>query len=344
MQPAPYHAVPEEKRNINGFRILPSGALVTDTPPFDRLFEEGTGNGLYALAVSNWETVPDPGAFFIKNMARQALTRMAHAAAERPDEVDAVLDHLLASATEKAFLAEQFPPVPGAEYATPDIIAGWFEDLRKAIAKEIRARGITPAEWLNGLGAPWNQIGKVFFHLAENRDDATGSRPFAFMATFAHQSAADNQVRHLPLATALKLHEGNYTALLALLQPLKEAARESPLLKRLLDTGKIYTPMAWSAPVGQASTSASSRSRLTGSLSSLSVHRPQTMQRWRMRTISGSGDWLSGLWHQAQARGHPFMKTVLLTPGPSWREKRWMLKTSPLRMLMAPMAGGRNSR
>ena len=60
MQPDPYHAVPEEKRNINGFRILPSGALVTDTPPFDRLFEEGTGNGLYALAVSNWETVPDP--------------------------------------------------------------------------------------------------------------------------------------------------------------------------------------------------------------------------------------------------------------------------------------------
>lgn len=248
MQPDPYHAVPEEKRNINGFRILPSGALVTNTPPFDRLFEEGTGNGLYALAVSNWETVPDPGAFFIKNMARQALTRMAHAAAERPDEVDTVLDHLLASATEKAFLAEQFPPVPGAEYATPDIIAGWFEDLRKAIAKEIRVRGITPAEWLNSLGAPWNQIGKVFFHLAENRDDATGSRPFAFMATFAHQSAADNQVRHLPLATALKLHEGNYTALLALLQPLKEAARESPLLKRLLDNGKIYTPMAWSAP------------------------------------------------------------------------------------------------
>ena len=42
MQPDPYHAVPEEKRNTNGFRILPSGALVTDTPPFDHLFEEGT--------------------------------------------------------------------------------------------------------------------------------------------------------------------------------------------------------------------------------------------------------------------------------------------------------------
>ncbi|WP_300776965.1 hypothetical protein, partial [uncultured Akkermansia sp.] len=134
MQPDPYDTVPEEKRNINGFRILPSGAPVTDTPPLDRLFEEGTGNGLYALAVSNWETAPNPGAFFIKNMARQALTRMAHAAAERPDEVDTVLDHLLASAAEKASLAEQFPPIPGAEYATPAIIAGWLEDLRKVIA------------------------------------------------------------------------------------------------------------------------------------------------------------------------------------------------------------------
>jgi len=248
MQPDTHHAEPEEERNSKGFRILPSGIPMMDTPPFNRLFEEGAGNGLYALAVSDWESAPDPGAFFIKNMARQALTRMAHAAAERPDEVDTVLDHLLAPPAGKTALAEQFPPVQGAEYVTPGVIAGWLEDFRKLVKKEIRTRGITPAAWLNGLGAPWNQIGKVFFHLAENRDDSTGSRPFAFMATFAHQSATDNQVRHLPLATALKLHEGNYTALLAVLQPLKEAAQESPLLKRLLDNGKIYAPLAWSAP------------------------------------------------------------------------------------------------
>lgn len=248
MQPDPHHAAPEEERNFSGFRILPSGAPVTDVPPLDRLFEEGAGNGLYALAVSNWETTPDPAAYFIRNLARQALTRMAHAAAERPDEVDAVLDHLPGSAAERTALAEQFPPVPGAEYVTPGVIAEWLGDFRRLASREISARGITPAAWLNSLGAPWNQIGKVFFHLAENRDDATGSRPFAFMATFAHQSAADNQVRHLPLSTALKLHEGNHTALLAVLQPLKEAARESPLLQRLLDTGKIYAPLAWSAP------------------------------------------------------------------------------------------------
>ena len=142
MQPESHHAAPEEERNFSGFRILPSGAPVTDTPPFDRLFEEGAGNGLYALAVSNWETAPDPGAFFIKNMARQALTRMAHAAAERPDEVDTVLDHLLASTAERAALAEQFPPVPGAEYVTPGVIAGWLEDFRRLVKKEVGSRRV----------------------------------------------------------------------------------------------------------------------------------------------------------------------------------------------------------
>lgn len=247
MQPDYRHATPERGGDMNDLRILPSGAPMMGSPPFDRLFEAGAGQGLYALATSNWEIPLGEGAFFLKTIGRQALTRMAHAAAERPDEVGSVLDHLLPTIAERVSLAEQFPPVPGGEYITPSAIAGWLEDLRRLISKETETRGLTPAAWLNALGAPWDQIGKVFFHLAENRDDSTGSRPFAFMATFAHQSAADNQIRHLPLSTALKLHEGNHTALLAVLQPLKEAARESRLLQHLLESGKIYSPLAWSA-------------------------------------------------------------------------------------------------
>lgn len=69
-------------------------------------------------------------------MARQALTRMAHAAAERPDEVDSVLDHLLPNAAERVSLADQFPPVPGGEYITPTVISGWFEDFRRLVKRK----------------------------------------------------------------------------------------------------------------------------------------------------------------------------------------------------------------
>ncbi len=215
--------------------------------PYDRLFEGGVAQGLYALATSKWDTPAGPGAFFIRDMTRRAFTRMAHAAIERPNEIHSVLDSLLPNTEERLMLLERFPPVPGGEYLTQSVISGWFKELRAWIATELSTRSLTPADWLNALGEPWNRIGKVFFHLAENKDDATGLHPFAFIATFAHQSAADNHTRHLPLSAALKLHENNHAALLAVLQPLKNAAEHAPQLRTLLDNRKIYSPLAWSA-------------------------------------------------------------------------------------------------
>lgn len=234
----------EENREVV---ILPSGRPVMAAAPFDRLFEQGADHGLFALATAGWDAPLGPAAFFLRRMARDALTRLAHAAVERPDDMGSVLDSLIPPAGEQTALAEQFPPVPGGEYITPAVIAGWLSDLRTLLKCEMTARNILPTAWLHGLGAPWNQIGKVFFHLAENRDDATGNRPFAFMATFAHQSAADNQIRHLPLSTALNLYADNHAALLAVLQPLREAAKTAPFLNGLVESGRIYSPLAWSA-------------------------------------------------------------------------------------------------
>jgi hypothetical protein len=45
---------------------------------------------------------------------------------------------------------------------------------------------------------------------------------------------------------------------------------------------------------------------------------------------TGADSMPSGLWHQAQERGQPLRNTVVRTPGPSWTEHRWMLKTSPV--------------
>jgi hypothetical protein len=46
-------------------------------------------------------------------------------------------------------------------------------------------------------------------------------------------------------------------------------------------------------------------------------------------TLSGKGDIPSGLWHQIQFRGQPFIKKVTLMPGPSWIEYLFILKMSP---------------
>ena len=53
--------------------------------------------------------------------------------------------------------------------------------------------------------------------------------------------------RHQPLANALRelLVERNRKALLNLLTPVEQAARSSPLIRELVDSGDIYHPLAW---------------------------------------------------------------------------------------------------
>ncbi len=48
------------------------------------------------------------------------------------------------------------------------------------------------------------------------------------------------------------------------------------------------------------------------------------------KRIIGVIDWLSGLWHHQQERGHPFMCTVVRVPGPSCMEYFFMSKIIPV--------------
>ena len=48
------------------------------------------------------------------------------------------------------------------------------------------------------------------------------------------------------------------------------------------------------------------------------------LQRMLIQLSCFLNAWDSGLWHQGQCSGQPFMKTVVLTPGPSCTEKPWI--------------------
>src|SRR5439155_627354 len=62
------------------------------------------------------------------------------------------------------------------------------------------ARHDGPVErWLHALDPVWNLVGRVCFHLAENRADA--AHPFAFLATYTVRAAT--KAVHVPLSRAL---------------------------------------------------------------------------------------------------------------------------------------------
>ncbi|HBJ84040.1 MAG TPA: ATP-dependent helicase, partial [Verrucomicrobiales bacterium] len=135
------------------------------------------------------------------------------------------------------------PPFAGAEYLTPEVLERWWLDLAQHIA-QLATNGVEA--WLREECPAWHVVGRVTFHLAENKTDT--QRPFAFLATFTEKLSASGQPQHLPLARALQLYAGqkDQTALNALLEPVRMAAEKSKLLREWLETRRLFQPMAMS--------------------------------------------------------------------------------------------------
>jgi len=99
--------------------------------------------------------------------------------------------------------------------------------------------------WLRKHGDVWHLVGRVTFHLAENKRDP--ERPFAFLATFTEKVSAAGQIQHLPLARALQRYAGqqDQAALNSLLEPVRAAAAQSALVKALLESRQLFQALAW---------------------------------------------------------------------------------------------------
>jgi non-specific serine/threonine protein kinase len=103
---------------------------------------------------------------------------------------------------ELAELAAAAPPMRGLEYLDAAVLRNLWSEL----AAEIGDRAATwkggPAAFLADVDPLFHQLGRVTFHLAENKRDP--ARPFAFLATYTHRVSERAKVAHLPLAEAVK--------------------------------------------------------------------------------------------------------------------------------------------
>jgi superfamily II DNA or RNA helicase len=127
------------------------------------------------------------------------------------------------------------------------VLGGIWSDAGTALATKAEAYEDGVQGYLRAQGSVWHVIGRVCFHLAENKRDP--EYPFAFMATYIHKVSKQAKPQHLPLGRALKDYAGarNRQKLLALLAPLSRAAEQSEFIRELLDAGDIYHPLSWTA-------------------------------------------------------------------------------------------------
>ncbi len=144
-----------------------------------------------------------------------------------------------------ATLHLSLPPMPGAEYCSPDLLADIWRSLDGWVLQAIAENPEGLAGFLHLQAPLWRQVGRVCFHLAENKQDPEFS--FAFMATYIPRLGKNARAQHLPLSQALREYAGvnNREALLRLLEPVYAAGTGCPWVKELLESGDIYHPLAW---------------------------------------------------------------------------------------------------
>ncbi|MBI4623577.1 MAG: DEAD/DEAH box helicase [Verrucomicrobia bacterium] len=201
---------------------------------------QSSAHVLLSLATRALDAPLAPAGVFWRELGRRFFTQLCHT-----PELAATVSLAPPPDVELAALADAAPPMPGAEYLRPETLRTLWGELDALVFSEIRAGGGGAQAWLKTQNPLWNLVGRVTFHLAENKRDP--ERPFAFLATYTHRISEQARPQYLPLGRALQEYAGarNRAALLALLAPVQRAAEKSPLARELVDSQRVFQPQAW---------------------------------------------------------------------------------------------------
>ncbi len=227
--------------------LTPNGRIVWETseaeslPSLDASFSQDWRQGLFALGAEKETFQGQPTLAFWQDFARRYLHRLCHLPSDLPPTPPPEVDEFRA-------LVHGAPPMVGGEYLSVERLGHIWSELEEWAKVEIQALGLDG--FLQRYAPKWRQVGRVCFHLAENKDDE--SRPFAFLATFTTGLAASGRAKHVPLRKSLEMFSQaqDKPALVKLLSPIHHAAGSVPWVSEMLESGEIYQPKAW--PVDRA--------------------------------------------------------------------------------------------
>ena len=166
---------------------------------------------------------------FIKSLSKTPtieLSRKQTVITPKADEIVEILDNV--------------PFVIGQEFINEYWIKQIYESLSEVFSKEIGAYTGTVAEFLHEHNSNINVVGRVFFHLVENKSD---TYPFAFLATYSTGKLGDKKAAHTPLKHALLEYNGQNDRLLKLLSTVSKAAQKSDFISEFVESGELFSPL-----------------------------------------------------------------------------------------------------
>jgi len=198
----------------------------------------------FSLGALQRQTADSVAAFWsgISAAYIRTLCHVADPDGKAEDEAIRILDIPLPEEAERWL--DTAPPMPGGEYLDRQLLSVLWTKLLVWCAERVREEG-SIAAFLHTRAPQWHHVGRVFFHLAENRMNET--YPFAFLATYATGLNDRGQPRHIPLGNALRRYvaASDKPALLRLLEPVRKAGESVPWVRQMVEDGSIFQPCPW---------------------------------------------------------------------------------------------------
>ena len=163
-------------------------------PRKDVIYEERLSYGYVETSAA----LPPAHAFF-RDLARDFVTALC--AEPAFEELRHAVD-LVPRQGRLEELARAVPPMRGAESVTPENLGHLWQDTQRWFKRDFRKYRGTVASYLQAKNQVWNLVGRVYFHLAENK--ASTEAPFAFLATYTTRVSAQAKPQHRPLGKAVE--------------------------------------------------------------------------------------------------------------------------------------------
>ncbi len=204
-------------------------------------FDKGRSELLLCLTTLRDKAVLPPVFAFWRGFGERYLTELCHI----PEPAEDLKLATPAPLEDLEEMAGSAPPMRGGEYLRTETLVGLWDELDAAVRGEIAAATGGLNEWLQRRCPLWHRVGRVCFHLAENKRDP--EYPFAFLATYAPRLLDGGRVQYQPLGRALEEYAGarNKRLLVHLLTPVQRAAERCTWVKELVDSGQVFHPLAW---------------------------------------------------------------------------------------------------
>ncbi len=205
-------------------------------------FSSSPAAGLFALAAARPDTPPPVSFAFWRDFACRYLTELCRLPVFAGAQIDPIASPF---PEETGALLRGAPPMEGGEYLNAEILQGLWKELDTWVRDRVSSSGLALTAWLKQHAPIWHQVGRICFHLAENKSNR--EFPFAFLATYAPRLSRGGRVQYQPLGLALREYAGerNRKALINLLSPVHLASEKSAFVRELVDSGEIFHPLAW---------------------------------------------------------------------------------------------------